>query len=142
MTGKPDVLSLLNSYPEAMRTALLELRALILDTAAGNQEIGAIEETLKWGQPSYLTVRPKTGTTLRIDRDKSGQGDIALFVNCQTSLVSEWRAFFPELVYGGSRSVHFRLDAPLPENELRQMITMALTYHVRRNVKKTSSFAG
>ncbi|WP_299813155.1 DUF1801 domain-containing protein [uncultured Roseibium sp.] len=129
MTSHTDVQSVLDSYPDALKNALLDLRQLIRDIANQNAEIGTLEETLKWGQPSFLTVRPKTGTTIRIDRDTSKNGDYVLYVNCQSSLVSEWRALFPHLHFGGDRSVHFRLSDPLPENELRQIITMALTYH-------------
>lgn len=132
MTDTSKVLALLETYPDDVRDALLHLRTLILETARENSAVGTVEETLKWGQPSYLTVRPKTGTTIRIDRDKSDAGDIALYVNCQSSLVSDWRGLFPEITFGGDRSVHFPLDAPLPERELRQMITMALTYHLKK----------
>ncbi|ASP32815.1 DUF1801 domain-containing protein [Labrenzia sp. VG12] len=132
MQDDPSVMSLLDGYPEDIKAALLQMRSLILRTAAENKDIGVLEETLKWSQPSYLTTRPKTGTTIRIDRDKSDAGDFALYVNCQSSLVSEWRALFPQFTYGGDRSVHFQLGDPLPENELRQMITMALTYHQKK----------
>jgi len=129
MSGNTEVLALLRSYPEDISNALLRLRSLILETAQQTDGVGEIEETLKWGQPGYVTVRPKTGTTIRIDRDPSGKGDIALYVNCRSSLVSDWRALFPELTYGGDRSVHLKLSAPWPEDALSQMITMALTYH-------------
>lgn len=132
MTGSTEVISLLESYPEDLKASLSSLRRMILDIGESNEDVGVLEETLKWGQPSYLTVRPKTGTTIRIDRDTSNSGDFALYVNCQSSLVSEWRAMFPQLTFGGNRSVHFRLGEDLPENELRQMITMALTYHSRK----------
>nr|WP_282449206.1 DUF1801 domain-containing protein [Roseibium sp. CAU 1639] len=111
---------------------MLKIRSLILEIASENDAVGTLQETLKWGQPSYLTVKPKTGTTIRIDRDTSATGDVALYVNCQSSLVSDWRGMFPDITFGGDRSVHFRLDKPLPEPELRQMITMALTYHSRK----------
>lgn len=132
MKQDPRVLALLEDYPAAVRSALIELRELIQRTAAENKAIGELEETLKWGQPSYLTVRPKTGTTLRIDRDKTNAGDYALYVNCQSSLVSEWRGLFPQFTYGGNRSVHFQTGNLPPEEELRQMITMALTYHRKK----------
>lgn len=132
MTFSTNSSAVLDSYPGEVRRALLRLRDLIHETAGQNSEIGQLEEALKWGQPSFLTVMPQTGTAIRIDRDISGQGDFALFVNCQTSLVSEWRAMFPHLTYGGNRSVHFTLAEPLPEDELRQMITMALTYRSRK----------
>jgi hypothetical protein len=138
MQDNPEVLRLLKSYPDDLRDGLLKLRALIVDTARESEAAGTLEEMLKWGQASYLTVKPKTGTTIRIDRDKSEAGDIALYVNCQSSLVSDWRGLFPQLTFGGDRSVLFRLDTPLPEEELRQMIGMALTYHLKKRKPETS----
>ncbi|MEP2705485.1 MAG: DUF1801 domain-containing protein [Roseibium sp.] len=132
MSANNEVLSVIDSYPNPERDALHVLRQLILDVAGSRNEIGDIEETLKWGQPSYLTRKPKSGTTIRIDRDASNKGDVALYVNCQTSLVSDWRGLYPHLTFGGDRSIHFDLDKPLPTSELRQMIMMALTYHVRK----------
>jgi hypothetical protein len=83
--------------PESV-TGLLELRRLILETAVETDGAGKIVETLKWGQPSYLTEKPKSGTTIRIAKDGSELGDIALYVSCSTSLVSEWRGLFPDLI--------------------------------------------
>lgn len=62
-----DVADKFSSYPERMRKKLMFLRQLILDTAS---EIdGAdIEETLKWGEPSYVT---KAGSTIRMDWKES-----------------------------------------------------------------------
>lgn len=131
----PQVAEVLDRYPEAVRAGLERLRALIVETAAETRDAGELVETLKWGQPSYLTIRPKSGTTIRIDRDTSGTGDIALFVNCQSTLVSDWRSLFPDLVYGGDRSVHFSLNEPLPEDALRKMIAMAMTYHSAKRGK-------
>lgn len=120
-------------YAPPVRERLQQLRGLILATAQQNAEVGDLQETLKWGQPSFLTLRPKTGTTIRIDKDGVdgvGAADVALFVNCQTSLVSEWRVLYPHLSFGGNRSVHFPADKPLPEAEICQMVSMALRYHL------------
>ena len=127
-----DVLSIIEREPPDIRAGLLELRRLILETAAETDGIGKVVETLKWGQPSYLTEKPKSGTTIRIAKDGSELGDIALYVSCNTSLVSEWRGLFPDLIFGGDRSLHLSLAKPLPLPELRQMIRMALTYHSRK----------
>ncbi len=132
MKENREVLAVLEAYPIDVKSALMKLRALIADVAAETESVGMLEETLKWGQPSYLTARPKSGTTIRIDRDPSNMGDFALYVNCKSSLVSEWRGLFPDLTYGGDRSVHFRLNDKFPEDELRQMIAMALTYHSKK----------
>lgn len=127
-----DVLSIIEREPPDIRAGLLELRRLILETATETDGIGKVVETLKWGQPSYLTEKPKSGTTIRIASDGSELGDIALYVSCNTSLVSEWRGLFPDLIFGGDRSLHLSLATPLPLPELRQMIGMALTYHSRK----------
>ena len=127
-----DVLSVIEREPPDIREGLMELRRLILETAAETDGSGKVVETLKWGQPSYLTEKPKSGTTIRIASDGSELGDIALYVSCNTSLVSEWRGLFPDLIFGGDRSLHLSLAKPLPLPELRQMIRMALTYHSRK----------
>lgn len=125
------------TYPAPIRAQLFAMRALVFDVAANTDGVGPIEETLKWGQPSYLTSKTKSGTTIRIDADQGNGGDYALYVSCQSSLVDDWRNQYPELTYGGNRSVHFRADAPIPE-AVRHLIAMALTYHRR---KKASPYA-
>ena len=132
MSQNAPIQNVIARYPGPIADALMHLRRLVLETAEQTKDAGEVEETLKWGQPSFLTVRPKSGTTIRIDRDTSGNGDVALFVSCQSSLVSEWRALYPHLTFGGDRSVHFNLGSGLPENEIRHMISMALTYHVKK----------
>lgn len=59
------------AYPDAIRTRLLTLRAMILTTAEQIDGVGPLEETLKWGQPSYLTTQTGSGSTIRIDRQKA-----------------------------------------------------------------------
>lgn len=60
-----------NAYPKPVKARLLALRRLIIDTARTTKGVGALQETLKWGQPSYLTAETKSGSTIRIDRVKS-----------------------------------------------------------------------
>ncbi len=66
----PSVLAVFKSYPPALRTKLLALRRLILDTAAHTEGVGALQETLKWGEPAYVTAHTQSGSTVRIDRKK------------------------------------------------------------------------
>jgi hypothetical protein len=61
----PAVDAVFSSYPKPIKTRLLALRRLILDTARNTKGVGALEETLKWGQPSYLTPETKSGSTIR-----------------------------------------------------------------------------
>ena len=69
-----QVAAVFRSYPSGVATKLLALRRLILDVASSTEGVGPVEETLRWGQPSYLTTRPRSGSTIRIDRVKSRPG--------------------------------------------------------------------
>ena len=64
-----------DSYPDHIRDRLLYLRRLILEAASELEDIGEIEETLKWGEPSYIT---KPGSTIRIDWKKSNPQQVAI----------------------------------------------------------------
>jgi hypothetical protein len=128
----PDVATAFERHPPALREALLDLRALVFAVTNATPGTGQLVETLKWGQPAYLTEKPKSGTTLRIDADANNGGDYALYVPCTTNLVVDWRERYPGLTFGGTRSVHFRLDAELPVEEISHCIALAMTYHRRK----------
>ena len=49
------VKAVFDGYPEPIRSKLMALRSMIFETARRTDGVGDIEETLKWGQPSYLT---------------------------------------------------------------------------------------
>jgi len=132
-TNIPEIVSQkLAIYSPEMRKKILFLRKLILEVAQENSDIGQIEETLKWGQISYLTTKPKTGTTIRIDKLKDDSG-YALFVPCSTSLVETYKDIFPNTFkFEGSRAMLFNENQKLPVEELKYCIYLALTYHLRK----------
>jgi hypothetical protein len=135
----PQVAAVFAGYPARTKAKLLALRRLILETAAKTPGVGRLTETLKWGQPSYLTAETGSGSTIRIDRvgPEAGGGPerYALYVHCQTTLVSTFRQLYRDrLTFGGNRSILLEADAPLPKAELRHCIALALTYH--RNAAK------
>lgn len=118
------------SFPEPARQGLLTLRSLIFETAGAMPEVGALEETLKWGQPAYLTPATKSGSTIRLGRPKIG--GFALYTHCQTTILAEFRSIFPDaFVYEGNRAIHFEDGADLPLATLELLIKRALTYHLR-----------
>jgi Domain of unknown function (DU1801) len=120
------------AYPSPVRSKLLALRRLILDTADATEGVGTLEETLKWGQPSYLTTESKSGSTIRIDQVKAEAGRYAVYFHCQTNLVETFRELYPGLRYGGNRSILLDAGEKLPEKALRHCIALALTYHARK----------
>ncbi|MGB3627634.1 MAG: DUF1801 domain-containing protein [Henriciella sp.] len=119
-----------DAYPKPARDQLMKLRTLVYETAASLPETGPITETLKWGEPSYLN---KAGTTIRLAWSPKRPDAIGLFVNCQTTLLDEWRQHYSgALNLIGNREIRLSLDAPLPLEPLRHCIAMALTYRKRK----------
>ncbi|MEP2735601.1 MAG: DUF1801 domain-containing protein [Erythrobacter sp.] len=121
-----------DQFEAPVRNRLLELRKLILKTA-NDCGAGPLTETLKWGQPSYLTEATKSGTTIRLGIPKGAGNRCAMFVSCQTSLLSEYREIIdePAIEFEGNRAVVFGADAPLPTASLEHCIAQALTYKKR-----------
>ena len=131
-----QVAAVFAAYPKTLKKELMHLRRLIFETASATEGVGEVEEALRWGQPSYLTSKTKSGSMIRIDRVKSKQRQYAMFFHCQTTLVATFKELYPhELRYGGIRSIIFNEGDELPEEELRHCISLALTYHLvkRRN---------
>jgi hypothetical protein len=124
-----------SAYPDPVKAKLLALRRLIFDTAKATQGVGALEETLKWGQPSYLTPESKSGSTVRIDQVKAEAGRYAVYFHCQTDLVETFRELYPKLRYQGNRAILLDAGEKLPEAELRHCVGLALTYHLRKGKK-------
>jgi len=126
----PDVARVFDALPPAQATRLRALRTLILDTAAGTDGVGPLTETLKWGEPAYLTERTRSGSTLRIGPVKGRSDRVALFVNCRTALADTFRERFgPALQIDGDRAVLVDVDIPPDEEVLRACIALTLTYH-------------
>ena len=115
-----------------MKAKLLALRRLIFDTARSTPGVGALQEALKWGQPSYLTTETKSGSTVRIDQVKSTANQYAIYFHCQTDLVETFRELYPELSYGGNRSILLNASDEISEPALRHCVALALTYHARK----------
>jgi hypothetical protein len=128
----PKVAAVFSSYPEPLRTKLLALRQLILDTARATDGVGPLDETIKWGQVSYLTSETGSGSTVRIDGVKSAANQYAVYFHCQTNLVETFRELYPDLSFGGNRSILLDTSKPLPKQVLRHCVALALTYHLSK----------
>jgi hypothetical protein len=120
-----------DSYPKHVRPKMDALRSLILDVASMTNGAGEIEETLKWGEPSYLTSETKSGSTIRIDWVPKSPEQYAIFFNCKTTLVDSYGTMFPDaFTLAGNRAIIFSIDDAIPEKELSVCIGMALRYHL------------
>ncbi len=112
----------------ALRRERLPLRgADDLDTAAELVGVKDLEETLKWGEPSYLT---KGGSALRMDWKEKAPEQYAIYFNCNTSLVATFKEVYGDVfAFEGNRAIVFGETDQLPTDELKHCISLALTYH-------------
>lgn len=118
-----DVQAAYEQVPEADRAILTMARARIFECAKA-ADVGPLTETLKWGQPAYLTGQTKAGSTIRLGLHQAAP---AAFFTCSSSLVDSFRADFPDaLTYHGNRAITLRTPFP-PELDL--CFDRALTYH-------------
>jgi len=130
------VAAVFRSYPKGVAAKLRALRRLILEVAAATEGVGEVHESLRWGQPSYLNARPRSGSTIRIDRVKSRPGRYAMYFHCRTTLVDTFRRRYPSTFrYEGNRAIVFDESDRVPVGALRRCIAQALTYHRPRRGK-------
>lgn len=123
----------LSRYPEQVRERLLEIREIIFGVAAETEGIGPLTETLKWGEPAYLTAASKSGTTIRLGTTKSAPEECAVLFNCKTTLVETFRTQFPDdFAFEGNRALLMPLTRALPHEPLKLCLRAALTYHRRK----------
>ena len=121
-----DVAAVLSNMPVALQPSIIKLRAIIFDVAH-EAEIGGLNETLKWGEISYLPAKKRVGTTIRLGAEEPDV--VRFFVPCQTRLLDIYRARFPEeFTYVGDREVRMspeQVDQP----HVGELVALALTYH-------------
>jgi hypothetical protein len=128
-----EVAAVFSTFPSSVRATLLEVRELIFETAAQIEGVGPLKETLKWGEPAYLTEATGSGSTIRLGRSRSSERECAVLFNCRTTLVDDFRERFPEMfAYEKNRALLLHAGKPLPEAPLSTCLGMALTYHRRR----------
>jgi len=128
--ANPKVELVFDNYPRVIRDKMFALRNLIIETAKGIDGIISLEETLKWGEPSYLT---KNGSTIRIDWKSKSPNQYSMYFQCSSRLVETFKIIFTNTFdFEGKRAIIFQIDNKIPTEKLQHCIKAALTYH---NVK-------
>ncbi len=123
----PDVEKVFDAYPESIREKMRVLRELVLETAREIDGLTGLEETLKWGEPSYLT---KNGSTLRMDWKSKTPDQYAMYFKCTSRLVETFKLIFDgTFTFEGNRAIVFHIDDDLPVDALKACIRATLTYH-------------
>lgn len=128
----PNVNAVFNSYPEHMREKLMFLRQLVFETASETESVGEVEETIKWGEPSYLT---KGGSTIRIGWKPSNPNQYAMYFHCKTKLVDTFKELYRDKFdFAGNRAIVFDENDVITVEELKHCISLSLTYHSRKKL--------
>jgi len=113
------------TYPENISVLLNNVRDLIYSVAK-QDDISDITETLKWGEPSYIS---KIGSTIRFDWKAKYPDQYCIYFNCKTLLVETFKEIYGDtFTYEGNRAIIFKVDQRLPSKELAHCISMALRY--------------
>jgi hypothetical protein len=129
----PKVATAFAAFPPETQALLDRLRGLIFATAAETPGVGPLTETLKWGEPAYLTEATGSGSTVRLGVLRDRPTRCAVFVNCKTDLVATFRSLFAgELTFEGDRALILDPASPPPHELVAQRVALALTYHQRK----------
>ena len=127
LTTNPQTTEVFENYPDFVRPQMVKLRELVLEAASEVDGLENLEETLKWGEPSYLT---KHGSTIRMDWKEKKPDQFAIYFKCTSKLVPTFKKLYLDMfTFEGDRAIVFKLDDRVPENELKHCISLALTYH-------------
>jgi sorbitol-specific phosphotransferase system component IIA len=103
----------------------VSLRELIYAVADDLEGVGPLEETLKWGEISYLNP---AGTTLRIGTPKGNAEQVAIFVHCGTKVVHTLKERGCDtLRFDGNRCIRLP-DGNLDQPDVVRAIEEILTY--------------
>jgi hypothetical protein len=126
MTHNNPVLTKLEGYPEPARSVLLNIRQWIFEIAK-QDNLSNVTETFKWGEPSYLV---KQGSTVRIDYKSNKPEYVSIYVNCKTCLIDTFKELYPtDFEYQKTRELLIKIDLPIPENQTKHCLALALNYH-------------
>lgn len=127
LSTNPKTTEIFENYPDTVRSQMEQLRELVLQAASEVDGLENLEETLKWGEPSYLT---KHGSTVRMDWKEKKPDQFAMYFKCTSKLVPAFKELYQDtFTFEGDRAIIFKLDEKIPKNELKHCIKLALTYH-------------
>ena len=131
-----EVKKTFDAYPEAAGKRLMQIRELILKCARKDDAIGKLTETLQWGEPAYLTEQTGSGSTIRLGFKDSKPDTIAVYFNCQTTIVKEIQQRYPDqFTCENNRVLLLPIKNPLPKKELSECLDIALKYHINKKAR-------
>ena len=122
-----QVEQVIEHYPSDAKLTFTKVRELVINAAIATAGLENTQETLKWGEPSYLA---DGGSTVRMKWTEKQPEQFSLFFNCNSILVETFRELYQdEFVFDGNRAMSFKLSDPIPAEALEHCISMSMQYH-------------
>jgi len=122
---KAEVRERFDSYPRQIKPLILELRELVFSVVE-DLNLGEIDESLKWGEPSYQV---KGGSPVRMDWKSKSPNQYCLFFHCHTKLVDTFRELYSDVLeFEGNRAIVLHTNKNLPKTVIRHCLEMAMRY--------------
>ena len=129
------VVQTFGQYPTSVKDRLLEVRALIFQVQQADSDIGELDETLRWGEVSYLTGQSKSGSMVRLAMTRSG--DPAVFFHCGTTLIERFRGQYGHVFeFDSNRALILTRPVAETKAELLDCLRQAFRYKLD-NVNRT-----
>ncbi len=123
----PEVERIFKNYPDFVRDKMLVLRKTVIDAAKETDGLTYLEETLRWGEPGYIS---KYGSTIRMDWKPKTPDQYAMYFQCTSRLVPTFKMVFNDVFeFEGKRAIIFRLNKEIPVGALKICVKAALMYH-------------
>lgn len=114
------------TYPQNIKIQLMVIRTLIFELAI-QQNLGHVDEKLKWGEPSYQV---KNGSPIRLGWKQKNPSNYFIYFNCKTKLVDTFREVYKDkLSFERSRAILIKSSDTLPVIQITQCLSLALRYH-------------
>ncbi len=134
----PDLLNTFALWPDVAQTQAFVIRTLCWRVAEA-ADTGPLTESLKWGQPAWRPVKPRTGSTLRLSWNAATPDGLDLFVDCKTDLAARITTRFPDAFQSDKRRrLTLRTDSPPPEDALWHLARATFTYHQPKATRRTA----
>ena len=122
-----QVAQVIKHYPPQAKSVFNHVRKIVISAAKESGGLANTTETLKWGEPSYLT---DGGSTVRMKWTEKEPDQFSLYFNCHSILVETFKELYQdEFTFDGNRAISFPLKGKLPNAALKHCISMSMQYH-------------
>lgn len=121
-----QVYDYIKSKPDKPCERLIKLRTLMIKVAEQYDDITSLNESFKWGEPSYQS---DIGSLVRIDYKAKTPDKYYIYFICNTRLVETFREIYGDVLQlEGNRAIVLEVDKAFDETIIKHCLSLALRY--------------